>query len=180
MCPYQNDQFVRLQNVRRMNRSIRNMIKVQETVKRETLRIAAGTLVLTALMVAVFLILGLFEIAGLLGALLGCAVAVLNFFLLALSVQKAAEEMNGVQLPPLEENEENPDETPQPPISPQAAQAKKRMQLSYTGRMLLTVLLAVIALSVPCFNPIAALVPQLFPRLVIQIWSIRQKNGKGV
>ena len=176
MCPYQNDQFVRLQNVRRMNRSIRNMIKVQETVKRETLRIAAGTLVLTVLMVAVFLILGLFDIA----VLLGGAFAVLNFFLLALSVQKAAEEMNGVQLPPLEENEENPDETPQPPISPQAAQAKKRMQLSYTGRMLLTVLLAVIALSVPCFNPIAALVPQLFPRLVIQIWSIRQKNGKGV
>ena len=100
--------------------------------------------------------------------------------LLALSVQKAAEEMNGVQLPPLEENEENPDETPQPPISPQAAQAKKRMQLSYTGRMLLTVLLAVIALSVPCFKPIAALVPQLFPRLVIQVWAIRQKNGKGV
>lgn len=156
------------------------MIKVQETVRKETLRIAAGTAVLTVLMVAVFLIIGLFDIAVLLGALLGCAFAVLNFFLLALSVQKAAEEMNGVKLPPLEENEDNPDETPQPPISPQAANAKKRMQLSYTGRMLLTVLLAVVALNVPWLNPVAALVPQLFPRLVIQMWSIGQKKRKEV
>ena len=50
------------------------------------------------------------------------------------------------------------------------------MQLSYTGRMLMTVVLAVIALNVPCFNPVAALVPQLFPRLVIQLWAIGQKR----
>lgn len=155
-------------------------MKIQQAIKAETLRITAGVAILSTVMVIVFGLLGRFDSTVVWGALLGTAFASGNFFLLALSVQKAAEEMNGVKLPPLEENEDNPDEMPTQPLSPQAARAKTRMQLSYTGRMLLTVLLAVVALNVPCFNPVAALVPQLFPRLVIQVWSIRQKNGKGV
>ena len=142
------------------------MIRVQETVRKETLRIAAGTAVLTVLMVAVFLLLGMFDWTVLLGAVYGCFFAVLNFFLMALAVQKAAESMNGVQLPPEEEVPEG-EEAPEKPLSPQAQEAKKRMQLSYHLR---------IGVAAPCFHAVAALVPLLFPRLVIMVIGFTQKN----
>lgn len=158
------------------------MIKLQETVKRETLRVAAGTAVLTVLMVAVFLLLGFFDWSVLLGAVYGCFFAVLNFFLMALSVQKAAESMNGVQLPPEEETTEgeNQGEAPEKPLSPQATRAKSRMQLSYMGRMLMVVVMAVVALNVSWLNPVAAIMPQLFPRLAIQLLTVGQKKRKEV
>jgi len=151
------------------------MIKLQETVKRETLRVAAGTAVLTVLMVAVFLLLGFFDWSVLLGAVYGCFFAALNFFLMALSVQKAAESMNGVQLPPEEETAEG-EEAAEKPLSPQAQDAKKKMQLSYHLRMLMLIAAAGIGVAAPCFHPVAALVPLLFPRLVIMVIGFVQKT----
>ncbi len=151
------------------------MIRVQETVRKETLRIAAGTAVLTVLMVAVFLLLGMFDWTVLLGAVYGCFFAVLNFFLMALAVQKAAESMNGVQLPPEEEVPEG-EEAPEKPLSPQAQEAKKRMQLSYHLRMLMLIAAAGIGVAAPCFHAVAALMPLLFPRLVIMVIGFTQKN----
>ena len=68
-------------------------MKVQPAVRQETARIAAGTAVLTVIMVAVFLILGRFDWTVITGALLGYLAAVGNFFLMALTVQKAAAVM---------------------------------------------------------------------------------------
>ncbi len=79
-------------------------MQIDETVKKETLRIAAGTGVLSALMLAVFLLLKRFDITVLLGALWGSSIAVLNFFLLGLSVQKASRRMNGVRISNESEN----------------------------------------------------------------------------
>lgn len=74
-------------------------MQIDETVKKETLRIAAGTGVLSALMLAFFLLLKRFDITVLFGSLWGSSIAVLNFFLLGLSVQKASRRMNGVHIP---------------------------------------------------------------------------------
>lgn len=139
---------------------------------------AVGVTILSVLMVGIFLIIGMFDTTVLLGAVLGTAFAVLNFFLMALGVQKAAEVMNGVQLPPEEEPAEG-EEPADKPLSPEAARAKQKIQLSYTGRMLMTVVFAIVALLVPGIHPVAALLPLLFPRIVITIQGLVQKNGKA-
>lgn len=152
-------------------------MKIQPAIRQETLRMAIGVAILTVLMVGVFLIIGMFDATVLTGAVFGGAFAVLNFFLMAMSVQKAAELMNGVQLPPEEVGEDG--ETVDKPLSPEATKARQKMQLSYTGRMLLTVVFAIIALLVPAIHPVAALIPLLFPRIVIMIQGLVQKNGKA-
>ena len=139
---------------------------------------AVGVTILSVLMVGIFLIIGMFDTTVLLGAVLGTAFAVLNFFLMALGVQKAAEVMNGVQLPPEEEPAEG-EEPADKPLSPEATRAKQKIQLSYTGRMLMTVAFAIVALLVPGIHPVAALLPLLFPRIVITIQGLGQKNGKA-
>lgn len=154
------------------------MIKIQPAVRKETLRIAAGTSVLTVLMLGVFLILGRFDVTVLLGALLGSAAAIGNFFLLGLSVQKAAETMNGVKLPSYEEAEAGlePGQEAEPAATPETKLAKQRMQLSYTGRMILLAAVGVLGLTLPCFHAVATVVPFLFPRVVISLYGIRNKK----
>ena len=150
---------------------------VQPAVIQETKRIAGGTLILTAAMLIVFALLGRMDYTVVLGALLGAAYAVGNFFLLALSVQMAAEKMNGSHPAPLPEPEEGEEPT-EAPLSPEAQEARKKMQLSYTGRMLLLIVVAIVAIKAPCFNAIAALIPMLFPRIIIFINGIIMKNQK--
>ena len=121
------------------------MVKIQPAVRKETLRIAAGTAILAAVMLAVFALLGKFDHTVLLGALLGSCAAVGNFFLLGLSVQKAAETMKGVQLPSYEEAEaelEDGEELPAPD-APELKQAKRTMQASYTGRLFLLAVIGI-------------------------------------
>ena len=153
-------------------------MKIQPAVREQTGKVAAGVLILTALMAAVFLILGKFDWTVLTGAALGAAAGIANFFLMALSVQQAAEKMNGVQLPPEEEPGENEEgrEPAKTELSPQARQARRNMQLSYTGRMALLVAMAAIAYYVPGIDPMPALLAQLFPRLTIFIEGLLLKK----
>lgn len=144
-------------------------MRVQPAVRTETARIAAGTAFFSFVMLLVFTLLGRLDLTVVLGTLWGACAAVLNFFLMALSVQRAAESMKGVTVPPepLDENgDPDPDAPPQPPV-PEVQRAKHRMQLSYAGRMLLLVAVAIVALTAPCFHPVAAALALLFPRLVI-------------
>ena len=69
-------------------------MKVQPTVRKETMRIAKGTIILSVVMLLVFALLKRLDYTVLLGAVMGTSVAILNFFLMALSVQNAAEMMN--------------------------------------------------------------------------------------
>lgn len=155
-------------------------MKVQPAVAAETKKMALGVGVMTALMVAVFLILGKFDYTVLLGAVLGAGAAVGNFFLMALTVQKVTDDMP--VLPPREapEEDENDEETEEKeqPLSDEARQAGKKMQLSYTLRMFLIAGIAALAITVPVFNPWAALIPLLFPRIVIAIRSLLENKQK--
>lgn len=65
------------------------MQKIDATVKKETLFIAAFTLIFSAVMELVFLLLGYWSYKVVLGNLLGFTAAVLNFFLMGYTVQKA-------------------------------------------------------------------------------------------
>ena len=154
------------------------MVKIQPAVRKETLRIAAGTLILGVLMVLVFVLLGKFDYTVILGALLGCGAAIGNFFLLALSVQKAAEKMNGVQLPSYEEAEaelEDGQELPAPD-APELQQAKRSMQASYSARLFLMAVVGILGLTISCFHAVATVVPFLFPRIVIFFYGMSNKK----
>ena len=126
------------------------MIKVDPTVKKETLYIAAWEVVLCVLMNAVFLILSRWDLTVLLGTLLGAFVAVLNFFLLGLSLQKS--------------------------LTYQEKKAASFMKLSKSFRMLGIVLVALFAYLAPVFSLLAAVLPLLFPRLAIAFRPLFDKK----
>lgn len=115
-------------------------MKPQKTVKTETLRIAAGTAVLCAVMLLVYLLLGQLRWQVVASAVFSGCWAVLNFFLMGLTVQKAAVD---------------------------TARAKNLMQFSYSLRMLGSALVMIVGFTVPAFEPIAVVVPLLFPRITI-------------
>ena len=79
-------------------------MKIQPAVRTETVRIAMGTAFFSLVMLLVFALLDRLDVTVVLGTLLGAGAAVLNFFLMALSVQRAAESMKGVTVPPERES----------------------------------------------------------------------------
>lgn len=117
-------------------------MKVQDATRRETLHIAAGVLVFSAVMNAVFALLDRWDATVLLGSALGSALAVLNFFLLGLSIQKLA-------------------------AAGDEKRARASFQFSYSMRMLAMMAAAAVAVSLPYFHWAATVIPLLFPRLTI-------------
>ena len=155
-------------------------MKIESAVRTETKRIAVGTGILSVLMLAVFLLIGKFDLSVLLGALLGYAAAVGNFFLMAMTVQHVTNSMP--VLPPrteAEEAEDSEDEKKEEPLSDEARQAGKTMQASFFFRMLLIGGVAALAVTLrQVFNPWAALITLLFPNFVITGRKLFQKEQK--
>lgn len=131
-------------------------MKLQKAVKQETVSVAVGTGIGCIGVMALFLILHLifpestvkFDYRVVLGALCGGAVAVANFFLMALTVQSVV-------------NVENKDD------------ALRMMRVSYRNRMLMRGLWVIIAIVAPCFNYAAGIIPLFIPGFVIKIRGIR-------
>ncbi|MBQ8536100.1 MAG: hypothetical protein IJ461_01665 [Clostridia bacterium] len=147
-------------------------MRIQPAVQKETKKIALWTGILTVLMIVAFMVLKRFDYTVITGALAGYLMAVGNFFLMALSVQKAAESMKGVHVAPAPEDEEGEE----PPLSEEAQKAGKRVQHLYTLRMLVIVVLAVLLINLPWFNSLASLIPLLFPHIVVMINSFVLKS----
>ena len=132
------------------------MMKLQKAVKRETVSVAVGTGIGCIAVIALFLILHLIfpestvkvDYRVVLGALCGGAVAVANFFLMALTVQSVV-------------NVENRDD------------ALRMMRISYRNRMLMRGLWVIIAIIAPCCNYVAGIIPLFIPGVVIKIRGIR-------
>ena len=152
-------------------------MKVQPAVRQETAKVGLGTAILSVLMIAVFALLGRLDYTVVLGTALGACAAMLNFFLMALSVQRAAENMHGAHMPPEPEDEEGEEESAAEAV-PEIQRAKRQMGLSYTGRMLMLAVVAILALSLECFHPIPAALALLFPRIVISIEGFAQSHKK--
>lgn len=117
-------------------------MQVQEATRRETGHIALGALCFSAVMELVFLLIRRWDMGVLWGNLLGGGFAVLNFFLLGLTVQKTAGETD-------------------------EKRAKLKLQGSYSLRMLLTLGVIILAVKLPFITWPAAVIPLLFPRLTI-------------
>lgn len=130
---------------------------IQPAVKKETKNVAIYTGVGVILMWIVFGVLHMimpekvvFDLTVILGGIGGGLIAVLNFFLLGLTVQKVAAA----------EDEEI---------------GRKLMKSSYSQRMMLQAVWMVVAIAAPCFQFVAGLVPLLFPGAGIKIMGIIKK-----
>jgi hypothetical protein len=122
-------------------------MKLQDASKKEIKRIAKGTAVCDLLLIAGLFILSLggigkFDYKVFTGVLGGSVVAVLNFTVMCLTIQKAVD---------IDEKK----------------QMKSFIQGSYNGRLLLQAGWVVAAFLIPHVNVIAAAIPLLFPNLVI-------------
>ncbi len=141
------------QPVRPADREVK-MKKIDPAVKKETLRIAVGTVLLSGVMELVFVLLGKWDLTVLFGNLVGAFAAVLNFFLMGLTVVKC------VSLPP--------------------DKAAAKIRVSQGARLLMLAAICGLAALFPkVFNLIAAVVPLLFPRLVIMAWQLLGKKDKS-
>ena len=132
-------------------------MKLQPASKKEIKRIAIGTGICDLILLAVLFVLSLeglltFNYTVFLGVLIGSCVAILNFTIMCLTIQKAT----GID---------------------DQKQMKAFIQGSYNGRLLLQAGWVVVAILVPHFQVIASAAPLLFPNLTI---FYRQAKGKLV
>ena len=129
-------------------------MKLQPASQREVKRMAVGVCALSAVEFAVFIVLhllGVFPFSSkiVFGIIGGTVVAVLNFILLCLTVQKA--------------------------VGMESQKAMKaHIQFSYNFRLITQAGWVVVAFLVPRFNVVAAALPLLFPTLII---FMLQKKG---
>lgn len=131
-------------------------MKMNETVKKETVFVLGFTVVLCAILQSVYLILGFFSVRALIGTGISWLVSGLNFLLTALMVQRA-----------IEESEEK---------------AKKRIKASQSLRSVM--ILAVLVVSILILGrelPIilALVIPLLFPRIAATVRMLRLDGMRG-
>lgn len=121
--------------------------KPQQSIVKETKRIAAGTIIMLVVMLAIYAVLGKFTVGVLLGGLLGSAYAIFNFFMLGMTLQKAAS-MTDQQM------------------------AHMKVRSSYSTRMIGMLILAVVAFALPFVEGIPCLIALLFPRATIFVLQV--------
>lgn len=121
--------------------------KPQQSIVKETKRIGVGTVIMLVVMLAVYAVLGKFTVGVLIGGLLGSAYAIFNFFLLGMTLQKAAS-MTDQQM------------------------AHMKVRSSYSTRMIGMLILAVVAFALPFVEGIPCLIALLFPRATIFVLQV--------
>ena len=127
---------------------------VQPAVKKETKRVVKITAVGLILMWILFAVLHFtmpdkvpLDYTVFLGGIGGGAVAVLNFFLMGLAVQKAASASD-------------------------EGTARMKLKASYSQRFLMQILWVILAIVAPCFHFVTGIAPLLFPGTGIKIMGI--------
>ena len=127
---------------------------IQPAVKKETKRVIVITLLGLFLMWILFAVLHFImpdkvplDYTVFLGGIAGGCVAVLNFFLMGLAVQKAA-------------------------AAEDEGTARMKIKASYSQRFMMQVFWVIIAIIAPCFHFVAGIAPLLFPGTGIKIVGI--------
>ena len=127
---------------------------VQPAVKKETKRVVMITGAGLILMWILFAILHFtmpdkvpFDYTVILGGIGGGVIAVLNFFLMGLAVQKAASATD-------------------------EGTARMKLKASYSQRFMMMILWVIVAIVAPCFQFVAGIAPLLFPGTGIKIVGI--------
>lgn len=137
-----------------MSRLFKN---VQPAVREETKMLAISELIGVAVMILSFFLLNKvvpekvpFDYTVFLGGILGGGTAVLNFFLMGLTVQAVV-------------------------ATKEEDRAKARMKTSYTQRMLLQMFWVIFAIVLPFIQTAAGILPLFFPGIWFKIRGFVQK-----
>lgn len=142
-------------------------MRPDRAVRRETLRVAVGVFALVAVMLAVYAVLGKLTAKVALGGIYTGLLTVLNFFIMGLTVQgvtdRAAEKERSEQ-----------------ELADLTIEMKNRMKLSYNMRMIGLLALLVVGLAVFKFDPLATILPVLFPTLVVRALQIMEARRPSV
>ncbi len=125
-------------------------MRIEAAVKKETLYILGTSLILSAVMELIFQLAGHMDYTVPLGNLLGVFIAVLNFFLMALTVQNS--------------------------IGLDEKSAAEKLKLSQKLRMLMIIALAAVGVGLPCFHSLAVVIPLFFPRIGIALRPLLDKS----
>ena len=130
---------------------------VQPAVKKETKRVVMITGAGLILMWILFAILHFtmpdkvpFDYTVILGGIGGGVIAVLNFFLMGLAVQKAASATD-------------------------EGKARMKLKASYSQRFMMMILWVIVAIVAPCFQFVAGIAPLLFPGTGLKFVGIFHK-----
>ena len=130
---------------------------VQPAVKKETKRVVMITGAGLILMWILFAILHFtmpdkvpFDYTVILGGIGGGVIAVLNFFLMGLVVQKAASATD-------------------------EGTARMKLKASYSQRFMMMILWVIVAIVAPCFQFVAGIAPLLFPGTGLKFVGIFHK-----
>ena len=130
---------------------------VQPAVKKETKRVVMITGAGLILMWILFAILHFtmpdkvpFDYTVILGGIGGGVIAVLNFFLMGLAVQKAASVTD-------------------------EGTARMKLKASYSQRFMMMILWVIVAIVAPCFQFVAGIAPLLFPGTGLKFVGIFHK-----
>ena len=130
---------------------------VQPVVKKETKRVVMITGAGLILMWILFAILHYtmpdkvpFDYTVILGGIGGGVIAVLNFFLMGLAVQKAASATD-------------------------EGTARMKLKASYSQRFMMMILWVIVAIVAPCFEFVAGIAPLLFPGTGLKFVGIFHK-----
>lgn len=121
--------------------------KIDKVVYKEACFVGAWVIIFSAVMEAVFLIIGAWDYTVLLGNLLSGVMGVVNFLLLGMTVQKAL-------------------------ALGDPKKAGNIMKVSQLVRLLIMGGVAALGATLDCFNLWATLIPLLFPRLSMIIRQI--------
>lgn len=133
-------------------------MKVDKIIIKETVNIGIGILICSGITQIGFLIFDQYSLAVLFGSVYGGAIALLNFFLMGLTVQKVAD------------------------MEDQNA-AKRKMQASYSMRQLILLILVgfgmYIAVNHEVFHWLPILLAVIYPRLIIAFGGIFRKEWRS-
>lgn len=129
----------------------------RKIVLHETLVVAVGTAICTAVMIGVYALLGFLDRTVVLGATVGAVISIVNFFIMAVAANMAADKA--------QEQDVNA--------------GKKMVQSSYMIRLLAIFgILFVCAKSGLC-DPLAMVIPLAFLRPVITVYEFFRKKGES-
>ena len=129
----------------------------RKIVLHETLVIAVGTVICTALMIGVYALLGHLDRSVIWGGLAGALLSIGNFFIMAVTASLAADKAQ----------------------EQDAAAGKKTVQSSYLIRLLVLFGLLFVCTKSGLFDPLAMVIPLAFVRPVITVYEFfRKKEDK--
>ena len=127
---------------------------MDKTVKKEIKSISLFMLIFSILMQIIFLILGKYNYTVFLGSIYGGLLSILNFTLLAITVQKLASE-------------------------PNYDNVRKEFTSSYRTRSCILIVFTIIGIVSPLFNSVAVILSVLCPKIYYFLLPIVRKDIKS-